>query len=214
MLYRLGHFVFAIFYKIIYRRRVYGREHVPEEGPLIICANHINWQDPPAIGSALPPRLRIRFMAKKELFRNPIVAYFLRKAGAFSVDRESADYGAIRRAFQILKEGGVLGLFPEGTRSKTGALQEAQRGTALIAGRSEAPLLPVLVVGPYRPGRPLRIICGPLFRIPGLEYSSRAEKKARLEEGSRMIMDRLQALVPADKKAQAGPDGLRKDFTE
>ncbi len=214
MLYRFGHFVFAIFYRIVYRRRVYGREHIPEEGPLIICANHINWQDPPAIGSALPHRLRIHFMAKKELFRNPIIAYFLRKAGAFSVDRESADYGAIRRAFQILNAGGVVGLFPEGTRSKTGALQKAQRGSALIAGRSGAPLLPVLVVGPYRPGRPLRIICGPLFKIPRLEYSSRNEKKARLEEGSRMIMDRLQALLPADNKAQNDQAGLRKDFME
>ncbi len=202
LIYRIGHFSFEIFYRIVYRRGVYGCEHIPEEGPLIICANHINWQDPAAIGSALPHRLRIKFMAKKELFRNPVIAFFLRKAGAFSVDRQSADYGAIRRAFQILQEGGVVGLFPEGTRSKSGELQKAQRGSALIAARSGAPLLPVLVVGPYRLGRPLRIICGPVFTIPRLEYSGRKEKKARLEEGSRMIMDRLQALLPADKKVQ------------
>lgn len=200
MLYRFGHFVCAIFYRIFYRRRLYGSEHIPKEGPLIICANHINWQDPLVIGSAMPPGLQIKFMAKKELFKNPLAAYFLRKVGAFSVDRQSADYGAVRRAIQVLNGNGVLGLFPEGTRGKStsGQLQKAQKGSALIAGHSGAPLLPVLVVGPYRLGRPLKIICGPVFTIPRLEYNSREEKKEYLEESSRVIIDRLQELFPAD----------------
>lgn len=202
MLYRFGHYIFAIFYRIFYRRRVYGRENFPKQGPLIICANHISWHDPLAISSALPSCLKINFMAKEELFRNRFVAYILRKVGAFSVDRQVADYGAIRRAFQILNEGGVIGLFPEGTRGKPGHLQRAQKGAALLAGRSGAPLLPVLVVGPYRLGRPLRIICGPAFHIPRLEYKNREEKKARLEEGSRIIMDHLQELSPADNKTR------------
>lgn len=202
MVYRLGHFVSAIIYRVFYRRRVYGRENLPQQGPLIICANHIHWQDPLAIGSALPPHYKINFMAKEELFRNPFAAYLLRKAGAFSVDRQKADYGAIRRSFKILDEGGVIGLFPEGTRGKPGQLQRAQKGAALIAGRSGAPVLPVLVIGPYQVGRPLKIIFGPAFNIPKLEYRSRKEKKARLEEGSRMVMDNLQKLFPADNKAQ------------
>lgn len=198
MLYRFAHFVFAIYYRLFYCRRFYGREHVPKQGPLIVCANHISWQDPPAIGSALPARLKIKFMAKKELFSNPVAAYFLRKAGAFSVDRAAADHGAIRRAFQVLDEGGVLGLFPEGTRGKPGQLQKPQNGVALIAGRSGAPLLPVLIADPYRRGRPLRIICGPTFHLPSLEYGSRDEKKALLEKSSRIIMEHLQSLYPAD----------------
>ncbi len=202
MLYRVGHFICAIFYRLFYRRRLYGCEHIPKEGPLIICANHTNWQDPLVIGSALPPRLKIKFMAKKELFRNPLAASILRKVGAFPVDRHTADYGAIRRAFQVLDDNGVLGLFPEGTRSKTGRLQKAQKGSALIAGRSGTPLMPVVVVGPYRLGRPLKIICGPVFTIPGMEYSGREEKKEYLEKSSRMIMDRLQELFPVDNITQ------------
>ncbi len=198
VLYCFGHFIFAIFYRLFYRRRIYGKENIPKKGPLIICANHISWHDPLAIGSALPVHYKIKFMAKEELFRNAFVAFILRMVGAFPVNRQAADSRAIRRAFQVLKEGGVVGIFPEGTRSKTGHLQRAQKGAALIAGRTGAPLLPVLIVGPYRLGRPLRIIFGPLFHLPPLEYSSREEKKAYLEEGSRIIMEHLQALLPAD----------------
>jgi 1-acyl-sn-glycerol-3-phosphate acyltransferase len=201
LLYRLGHFVFGIVYRVFYRRRVYGREFLPQQGPLIICANHIHWQDPLAIGSALPLHYEIKFMAKEELFRNPIAAFVLQKMGAFSVDRQKADYGAIRRSFQILNEGGVLGLFPEGSRGKPGQLQRAQKGAALIAGRSGAPVLPVLVVGPYRIGRPLKIIIGPVFNLPELEYNNKEEKKVQLEEGCRIIMDNLQMLYPADNNA-------------
>lgn len=194
MLYRVAHLVFGIVYRVIYRRQVYGRELLPQQGPLIICANHISWQDPLSVGTALPLNYRIKFMAKEELFRNPVAGFFLRKVGAFPVDRQSADYGAVRRSFKILAEGGVVGLFPEGTRSKSGQLQKVEQGAALIAGRSGAPVLPVLVVGSYRVGQPLRIIIGPVFRIPKLEYGCRGERKAQLEEGSRIIQNNLQAL--------------------
>lgn len=196
MLYWFARFVFGIVFRLIYRQRVYGRGLLPERGPLIICSNHINWRDPIAVGIALPLRYKIKFMAKKELFHNPVMAFLLKRA-AFPVDREKADFGAIRRAFKILEGGGVIGLFPEGTRSKTGKLQKLQEGTALIAGRSGAPVLPVLVVGPYRIGHPLRIIIGPTFHIPNLEYRKREERKAQLEAGNRIILKNLRALDPA-----------------
>lgn len=201
MLYRFGHFVFRIVYRVFYRRRVYGRELLPDQGPLIICSNHISWQDPLSVGTALPPRYRVKFMAKGELFHNPIAGYVLKKVGAFPVDRRIADYGAIRRSFRILDEGGVIGLFPEGTRSRTGELQKIQHGAALIAGRSGAPVLPVLVVGPYRFGHPLSIIIGPTFKVPGLEYDRRADRKVQLKEGSRIIQEHLQSLYPAADRA-------------
>lgn len=202
MLYRFGHFVFRIVYRVIFRRRVYGTGQLPSEGPLIICANHVNWQDPLIIGSALPARYKINFMAKEELFRNGFVAYFLKKAGAFPVDRQKADIAAVRRSFKILNEGGVIGLFPEGTRSKSGELQNLQEGAALIAARSGAPVLPVLVTGSYRLGSSLRVAIGPVFSLPGLDYERRRERKAQLEEGSKIIYESLKALYPADQNAE------------
>lgn len=197
MLYRFGRLVFSIYFKLVYRWRIYGREHIPGRGPFIICANHISWIDPAAIGSAIPPQLKVHFMAKEELFRNRFFAYILRKVGAFPVDRAGADYAAIRRSLQILSEGGVLGLFPEGTRSKTGRLQKAQHGSALIAGRSGVPILPVAVLGPYRIGQRLRLCIGPAFSLPELTYQHREEKKRKLERMSAVIMENIKKLLPA-----------------
>ncbi len=198
MLYRFGHFVFAVFFKLFYRWRISGREFLPKKGPFIICANHISWIDPLVVGSAVPTRLKVHFMAKHELFRNGFTGYILRKVGAFPVNRSSADYGAIRRAFKILNEGNVLGLFPEGTRSKTGKLQKPQHGSALIAGQSCVPVLPVALNGPYRIGRPLHVSIGPAFVLPPLTYSQRGEKKEKLEQMSNMIMDNIKKLLPSE----------------
>lgn len=197
MLYCLGRFIFSVFLKIFYRWRIYGREHIPGRGPFIICSNHISWIDPMAVGGAIPARLKVHFMAKQELFRNGFFTYILHKVGAFPVNRQVADYAAIRKSFKLLSEGSVLGLFPEGTRSKTGKLQKPQHGSALIAGRSGASVLPVAIIGPYRIGRPLRIIIGPVFALPQLDYELREEKKEKLEQMSALIMENIKKLFPA-----------------
>lgn len=135
-------------------------------------------------------------MAKKELFSNFIMSYLLHKAGAFPVDRENADYGAIKKAYQLLREGEILGLFPEGSRSKSGNVQKAHSGAALIAVRSGAPILPVAVKGPYRLFKPVHIYIGCPFVLPPLVYEDKGEKKALLEEMSNMIMQNINALIP------------------
>ncbi|MEW5784863.1 MAG: lysophospholipid acyltransferase family protein [Bacillota bacterium] len=196
MLYRFGRFVFVVLFKLFYRWRIEGKENIPADGPLIICSNHISWLDPFAVGSAVPARLRVHFMAKNELFQNWFVAFLLNKVGAFPVNRSVADYGAIRRSYQLLKEGKVLSLFPEGTRSKSGRLQKAQHGTALIAGRHPVPILPVAIVGPYRPCRPLQINIGPPFSLPLLDFNGRQEKKEMLDQMSAVIMGQIKKLFP------------------
>lgn len=203
MIYRICHLIAVVLFKVAYRRQVIGLENRPDRGPFMICSNHISWFDPASVASVFPGRLKIQFMAKKELFSNLVSAFFLKKLGAFPVNREAADYKAFRKALQIADEGGVLGLFPEGTRSKDGKLQSAQHGAALIAQRCKIPIVPVAVVGPYRIGHRLKIVIGPPFDLSNLEYAGMVQKKDRLKIMSEEIMQRIKNLIlSADNNSQ------------
>lgn len=133
-------------------------------------------------------------MAKSELFTNSVISSLLRQAGAFPVRRDRADRTAIRTAMRLLEEGKVLGLFPEGTRSENGELLQAHHGTALIALRSGAPILPVAISGPYRIGHPLRVKIGSLFK-PAATHQN-GTRRVSLEQTSGEIMARIGALLP------------------
>jgi 1-acyl-sn-glycerol-3-phosphate acyltransferase len=130
------------------RLQIVGIEHVPSAGPLLVASNHLHNADPLILGLAMPRP--IHFMAKLELFANPLLGWLVRRAGAFPVDRGRADRAAIRTAEDRLRRGIAVGLFPEGTRSETGALQPAHGGVGLIALRSGAPILPVAITGTER----------------------------------------------------------------
>ncbi len=124
---------------------VEGREHLPTRGGYIIAANHVSWLDPPVIEFALG--VPIRYMAKRELFAVPLVGLALRAIGNFPVRRGEGDRRAIETALSVLKAGQPLGFFPEGTRSKDGALRRARPGIAFLVRRSGAPIVPVGVIG-------------------------------------------------------------------
>ena len=117
-----------------------GYENVPATGPLIVAANHRSYLDPPLIGSWFPRP--VHWMAKDELFRYPILGTLIRWCNAFPVARGEADVGSIKRALRILKEGEVVGIFPEGTRNISGDV-EAKAGAVLLASRAHCPVVPV-----------------------------------------------------------------------
>jgi 1-acyl-sn-glycerol-3-phosphate acyltransferase len=117
-----------------------GIEHAPKSGALIIAINHIAFIDP--ILAAVYVRDDVLPMAKAELFKFPIAPIF-RGYGAFPVRRGEGDLGALKHALHLLKRGHALLISPEGTRTKSGTLEEAHEGTALIALRSHAPILPI-----------------------------------------------------------------------
>lgn len=148
MLYGFLQIVFRIFFYIVFRTRVYGRENIPAEGPIILAANHASNIDPPLMASLI--ERPVSYMAKIELFENPIFGAAIRRCHAFPVKRGESDRGAIKAAVTVLKEGRVLGLFPEGTRSKTGQLQKAEAGVALIAAMTGAPIVPVAILNTHR----------------------------------------------------------------
>ncbi len=199
MLYQSVRLLLMCFVKTLYRVRVHGRENIPGRKPFIICSNHINWLDPVIIGTAFPGSYQVHFMAKKELFSNFIFSYLLLKVGAFPLKRKDADYAAIRKAYQLLEDGKVLGLFPEGSRSKSGKLQKPYNGAALIAVRSGVPVLPVAISGPYRPFKPLHLFIGPPFVLPPLNYEHKEDKKAQLKAMSYHIMEHIGNLLPEDR---------------
>jgi 1-acyl-sn-glycerol-3-phosphate acyltransferase len=122
---------------------VRGRENIPMKGGAAVCANHISYLDPPVLGGALPRRTY--FMAKKELFEVPLLGSFIRKSYAFPVDRGTTDREAIRHGIEVMQQGELLIVFPEGGRSPDGSLQPGNVGPALMAARAGVPIIPAAI---------------------------------------------------------------------
>jgi 1-acyl-sn-glycerol-3-phosphate acyltransferase len=175
--------------RTVWRLKVHGAERVPRSGPLIVACNHVSYFDPPSLGVALPRPLR--YMAKVELFRMPVLGPLITWLNAFPVDRSRGDVAAIKRAVEILRSGAAVGIFPEGTRNKSGDLRP-QVGVALLAVLSGAPVLPAYVGGTARAKRLGRIdvAFGEPLQVTRAEKASRDDLAKWADE----IMARIYAL--------------------
>ncbi len=133
----------AGFFKRLYKIDASGAEKMPKDGPILVCPNHISLADVIIIGVDF--ERPIRFMAKAELFKTPIVRHVIKALGAFPVDRQHGDIGAIKKAQEILKDGEVLAMFPQGKRYKGDDPRNTQikYGAAMIAKRTGSAVLPV-----------------------------------------------------------------------
>ena len=147
MVYKILHSFLRLIFLLVFRWRIKGVENVPKAGGLIVASNHLSLWDPPLIGCALPTSRKIHFMAKAELFSWPVFRWIIQELGAFPVRRGAADRNAIRTALGLVEAGGVFGIFPEGTRSKTGELGQPAPGMAMIALKAGAPIVPAAVIG-------------------------------------------------------------------
>jgi 1-acyl-sn-glycerol-3-phosphate acyltransferase len=172
----------------LYRIEVQGKEHFPKDGGVLLCSNHINNLDPPVVGISCPRP--VAFMAKEELFKAPILKQILPHVHAFPVKRGMSDREALRTGMKILKENNVLGLFPEGTRSKTGKLGKGLAGAGFFAMRTDAAVVPCAIIGSYKPFRKLKVIFGPPVDLEGLK-----EEKANAEKVTEVIMAEIQKLL-------------------
>jgi len=139
----LGQIVLVLFFGY----RAYGLRNVAREGGVIIACNHQSFIDPVAVGSAL--RRRFGSLARASLFKHWAFGRLLRLLGSMPLDRGSADVGAMRQGLQLLKQGGALLLFPEGTRTLDGEIGELQSGLAVLASRSGAWVVPTIIDGAY-----------------------------------------------------------------
>lgn len=179
--------------KPIYRIEAIGKENIPKEGGVLLCTNHIHNFDPPVVGIMAPRP--ISFMAKEELFNVPILGKILPRVNAFPVKRGMSDREALRTGLKVLKEGKVLGLFPEGTRSKTGELGKGLAGAGFFALRTDAEVVPCAIIGPYKAFSRLKIVYG-----KPIDMKSLRENKASAEETTEVIMEEIRKLIEQYKK--------------
>jgi 1-acyl-sn-glycerol-3-phosphate acyltransferase len=214
--YRTGWLMVRIIMAVYARVEVVGAENTPRRGGLIVVSNHLNNADPGLVGGFLPRR--VVFMAKDEMFQWPLFGGYVRLIGAFPVRRFEADLKALRRAVQLVRRGEVLVMFPEGTRSKTGSMSRGHPGTAMVALRAGAPILPVAVTGTevvrlpgdfFRPFHrtKVRMVVGEPFSLPPVNRP-RAEDVERCTD---IIMSRIAALLPPQYRGHykdaVPPDG-------
>ncbi|PGT87155.1 1-acyl-sn-glycerol-3-phosphate acyltransferase [Bacillus sp. AFS040349] len=187
-LYPFARSVVAGILKPTFRIKVEGLEHFPKEGGVLLCTNHISNLDPPVVGVTAPRK--VLFMAKAELFQVPVLKQLLNNFGTFPVKRGGGDREALRAGLKVLKEGNVLGLFPEGTRSKDGKLGKGMPGAGFFALRSTAAVVPCAIIGPYKSFSTLRVVYGKPISME--EYR---EKKISTEEMTSIIMEEIGKLI-------------------
>ena len=199
--YRACVWMSGLYFRIASRGEVVGRENIPQGGGWMYASNHLSSADPPLIAAILLPRW-VKHMAKIELFQRPVLGFLFALGGTFPVRRFRSDLGALREAQNLLAAGEIIGMFPEGHRSETRALVEAHPGTALLALRSNAPVLPVAITGSeaFRRG-PLigiqqprvRVVIGKPFRFNHQGRITRVDVEAAQDR----IMREIAALLPA-----------------
>jgi len=158
LLYSLAKGLFKIILILLYKINIEGEENIPQENGIVVCSNHYHWLDPIVVACFL--NRKVHFMAKKELFNNKFFGGLLKKVHAFPVNRGAADITAIKTALRIVKSQKVLGIFPEGTRVKTGEIGNVEPGIAMIAIKGQVQVLPIGISGDYKFTRKLYINIG------------------------------------------------------
>ena len=141
----ITHWFYMLRLKVVYRLEVEGKENIPKGNDYIVAPNHLSTLDPPMIASILPRP--VAYMAKKELFENPFLCWWLNWLGAFAVDRENLSVSTIRTVLTIRKTEWVFGIFPQGKRQEPGTISGITKGFASLAKTTKCGILPVGIVG-------------------------------------------------------------------
>jgi len=199
--YRVSRGIIRFLLRLLSHLEIEGLEHIPQQGPYLLVTNHLHWLDPPVVMAAFPYRAYVFAAEKWE--KNWLLGPLFRSLDAIFVRRGEVDRKALRQALAVLRGGGVLGLAPEGTRSKTGAMQQGRSGAAYMAYQTGAKLVPVVATGQkqlfsalrrFRRAR-IRVVFGPPFEPPPVEGRVRA---AHIHAFTEEIMYRLAAMLPPE----------------
>ena len=204
--YRFCRFLYRVYFRVYHRGQVYNRERLPDDGAFILAGNHVSFLDPPFFGLAC--RREAYYMARDTLFRNPVSNWILRSWHCVPINRDKGDIGAMRTVLRMLGEGKAVLMFPEGTRSPDGQLQEPRAGIGMIVAKANAPVVPMRIFGTDRAlpkgaslPRPARVEIkfGEPFTYPlppDFEKMRGDAVKAIYLDIGREIMKRIAALEP------------------
>jgi 1-acyl-sn-glycerol-3-phosphate acyltransferase len=198
---------------LLARVTVEGLEHIPAEGPVLVICNHCSNADGMLLMAFVVPAMKrpMGWLGKEEALRWPLFGWGMRQNGVFGVRRGAGNLEAFKLAKKVLDDGGVLTIFPEGTRSPTGALQEAKEGATVLAVRSGAPILPIAIVGSHRfwpkgkllprPRRRMTLRVGEPFMLAMPKSDDRHEA---LRAATVELMRHVAELLPPDQRGVYG----------
>ena len=178
------------FLKLFYPRRQKDRPPLPE-GAAIICANHSNLVDPLLMAITFGKKHHLRFMAKIELSRIPLIGWLLRKAGVYFVDRGTNDLNAVKTSLSLLKKGEKICIFPEGTRVHADESVDAKNGAVRFAMRTGVPIVPVFITRDKKLFKKIDLVVGEPYTVP---------KDGNMQELTEDLMRKIHALEPVGEK--------------
>ena len=194
--------IFAILYRLFAIVHTYGLENIPEKGGAILASNHLGILDAPLIFLKVPRKDLTALVAKKHQ-KNLLLRWVVNGARGIWINRDEADSQAVRAARDHLQNGGLLGIAPEGTRSKTGTLIEGKTGVAFMADKAQVPIIPIGITGTHNGIKQLisfhrpriTISFGKPFMLPPID---RKNRDASLRKNTDEIMCQIAALLPTD----------------
>lgn len=198
MTYLISRFLIKVFAKLFWSFKTYNIDRVPDKGAVIIAGNHASYMDPPLVGCCV--KRKLWFVARKTLFRNRFIGRYLRMIQAMPIDNKSADVGALKVILKKLKEGEGVVIFPEGTRSTDGELQDPKLGIGAIVLKTGVPVVPAYIQNSYdawprdsktpKFGVKVKVYYGNLLQFNKIAKPSKEEVK----EASERIMREVEAL--------------------
>lgn len=179
-MYRFLVAIVSVLVKIIYRVKVNGIENFKDDKPIIISANHTHIFDPVIL--AMLTKRQIFFLSKKEIFEKKLSAKFFTKLGVIPIDRENTDLKAIKSCFRVIRNGDLLGIFPEGTRVKTIDINNMKKGVALIALKNKVNILPIHIEASYKIFSKITVDVYPMIETNNFDNMEDSEAIDKLTE--------------------------------
>ncbi len=174
------------FFRLFFFARVTGREKILKNGGFVASANHISNFDPVFFGCFIPRKLN--FLAKRELFENKFLGWLIGGLGAIPITRGGSDIGTLKTVISVLKGGGIMTVFPEGTRRLTD-IEKVKPGAVLFAIKSKVPVQPAVIIGKYRLFGGIRLVFGdPIY------YDAYYDKKLSEDELHRLSVELMQTI--------------------